>query len=733
MTTKKELKFAELVINPCSLSYGSSPCQAEIGVTGDRKCFNSPRTCQDAQNYTEGDEQVIRWSIPTSDLPKDVDSIPCITGITRRPMTISPGESLGVRESVKVTMHNFRHNDVGFDPYYEERPYNAYNQGTFWGKFFSRWGTLEGKEFRLVDGYLGQSIDAMERRYYQVDSISGPDVNGNVSFTAKDIMKFMDNDKAQLPMPSPGVLLNDITENSNFVDFDSNDILDLYGDDGIASIGDEVVSYTKQGNRIRLIERGLRGTTSSAHEAGETFQEARVFTDLKPSEIIRDILQEATQIPAEYIDFDSWDTEVETYLGRTYSAEIMQTESAKDLIEQLVVDAGLTIYTDVVRKKIVLRVLRDQPTLASINDDSVIDGTLGVKSQPSKRVSDVWIYYGKINPLEAQSEKKNYAAIRAELAQDDALALENAPSSIREIYSRWIPVFDGGSASAAAQTFIARYTNAPTGISFKYKGDAMLSLGGLISFESRVFEDDTGAKKSPFKCQITSLDYDKGVYSVMAETADFEEIATIGNEHIITIDQDILNVNLREIHDSLYSSIDSGDTVNLVLASGAKIGSSSNSIPALTVGDWPSSVTLRISGTGRIQGAGGPSEQNGGTALLTAYPIAIEGSNLEIWGGGGGGGGYVSRSLSYTPGGGGAGFLPGSAGATTELGERIDDGPGSGPGRGGDPGEDGARGTDDSDDESASDIDGGFAGSAIDGVSFVTFISAADVLGPQVN
>ena len=45
MNDTKRLQYVELVLRPCGLTYGESPCEAELGVTGEFKCYNSPRTC----------------------------------------------------------------------------------------------------------------------------------------------------------------------------------------------------------------------------------------------------------------------------------------------------------------------------------------------------------------------------------------------------------------------------------------------------------------------------------------------------------------------------------------------------------------------------------------------------------------------------------------------------------------------------------------------------------------
>jgi hypothetical protein len=45
--------FVEIELPVCTLTYGESPCTAALGVTGDKKCFNTRKTCQDIANYDE--------------------------------------------------------------------------------------------------------------------------------------------------------------------------------------------------------------------------------------------------------------------------------------------------------------------------------------------------------------------------------------------------------------------------------------------------------------------------------------------------------------------------------------------------------------------------------------------------------------------------------------------------------------------------------------------------------
>jgi len=211
---------------------------------------------------------------------------------------------------------------------------------------------------------------------------------------------------------------------------------------------------------------------------------------------------------------------------------------------------------------------------------------------------------------------------------------------------------------------------------------------------------------------------------------------------IINIDEDVYNINLRLLHDTIFSPATSGDTVRLVISGSATIGSLSVNDPALDIGLWPDGVTLEIDGTGYIQGKGGDgrnypgsvSGSEGGCALYTRESVDIIG-DPKIYGGGGAGGGIRIRKgftsggdpiWVQAPGGGGAGSIPGIPGGTKLTGGVPGTLGGVVIGNGGAPGEDGL-------DASSGPGHGGSAGAGIDGVSYVTIVGSPDILGPQIN
>jgi len=249
--------------------------------------------------------------------------------------------------------------------------------------------------------------------------------------------------------------------------------------------------------------------------------------------------------------------------------------------------------------------------------------------------------------------------------------------------------------------------------------------------------------------QITPEVLSDPPHRVRAEEMLFTDIDTAANNNRnITIDGNINNINLRELHDSIYPAIVPDDlgyngiTVTFIINDSIIVGSAATSLKAIDVGTWLPGFVPTLHNLGRIQGGGGagfgPSPGTGfpgGVALYTRHPINLVDETGEIWGGGGGGGcgaGGGGGGAGTVPGAGGPGtsFPPGSPGTSEAGGIGGSAFAGHG-GTGGGPGLVGGTAKDIFGGDSGS---GGAAGAAIDGISFVTTIGpAGDRRGPQVN
>jgi len=269
----KSLVYVEIDAPYCSLTYGTSPCTAAVGTTGDRKCFNTKATCQDRTNFDE-DPVTMRFAKPAHYRPADIEVVAAsLVSVDVTPGRISLGEDLGQRATLTAVFkdHPWSDTGAGGDKYLADRTYDPYRQGSFWGKFRARQKFLIGAPLRYIRGELGQTLAEMETRHYFVESISGPDTDGTFRVIAKDLLKFADNDRALAPAPNSGHLLSSITATDTSATLSPSGIGALeYPATGYAAIGgNEVVQFfrdTAVGNdantKLLLHFDGTDGSTT---------------------------------------------------------------------------------------------------------------------------------------------------------------------------------------------------------------------------------------------------------------------------------------------------------------------------------------------------------------------------------------------------------------------------------------------------------------------------------------
>ena len=230
---------------------------------------------------------------------------------------------------------------------------------------------------------------------------------------------------------------------------------------------------------------------------------------------------------------------------------------------------------------------------------------------------------------------------------------------------------------------------------YVYVGDCS---GDPLSFVSTIelFNNKKSAKKIRSECKDLAqpVDIDVNQFRQMDDTSfDFEEkhyvLLSIANQDISSRTIDIVlsasTNNYRLLAEA--GSPSSPVVINLLIAEGVVIGSTSISIPALTVDSFPPGSLIKITNKGLIQGKGGdgspgnhyvgdpifPSDlskgKNGGAAMKASNTTQIDNSFGKIWGGGGGGAGGgggdcgpVYANFWGGSGGGGAGSNPGFGG-----------------------------------------------------------------------
>jgi hypothetical protein len=680
--------------------------------------------------------QTYRFAEPTDYFPASIDAIPSIASISYSPSRLSLGENLGERASLTITFKDHRHVMNG----------ESYDAGTFWGKWRGRYGQrLRGRSLRWIHGLLGQTLAEMETRHFIVEATDGPDANGVYSIVAKDVLKLADNDRAQAPVLSSGFLVANIGAGDTAVTLSPSGIGNAeYPASGFVAIGgEEICAFTRSGDVLTLT-RGQLGTFAAAHESGDRVQLVLRYSGADPANIINDLLVNYAGISPAFIPLTAWQTETASFLQRLYTATIAEPTSVNKLVSELIEQAALALWWEPLEQRIKLQVLRAIPTNAATFDEgNTLEATLKLKDQPGRRISQVWTYFGQRNPLLPIDEADNFRSVA--LTADLETETQYGTPSIKKIFSRWIPFGGRQVALRLNDIQLGRFRDPPRKVNlalFRY-GAEMPLVGGGYRLKSWAIQNPDGSLTDT-PIQITRLNPLSDRYDLEAEEMLFsgEDQVDLTNR-VIIIDSGILNVNLREMHDSIYPPpvVGGSPAQNLTcyIEENAIVGSASTGLPAFNVGNWPVGFPITVVLRGRIQGRGGNGgdpEGNGlagGPALYARFPFSLildQGAG-EIWGGGGGGGGHNDPDRG---GGGGAGQLPGLGGpgndgvgknGTTEAGGAgVGSNLGSRSGAGGGPGLNG---------QASIQRSGGAAGRAIDGLSFVSKTGSGDIRGQQIN
>ena len=774
----------------CALTYGNSPCSAQLGVTGTKKCYNTRFTCQDPENY-DPDTLTLRFAFPQEDLLLHELLIPCLDKVQTSPLRVNIGSMdknmspFGERETVRLSFIDFKHSDLEVDPYRTERPdahgqstvngFEPYAQGTFWSKWLARNPYHEGYTVRVKEGLLGESESSMRVRNYLIDKIDGPS-RGQVTVHLKDLFSLIEDRKAEAPVANTGELNADITAVAGSLDLSPSGIGDdEYSNSGHIAINSEIIEFTRAtgSDTLTLVTRGALNTEANAHDTEDQVQEVLSYNAMQVDDIVSDLLINYSEVPSDNIPSSEWSTEVANNLPTLYTGHIAQPTPVEDLIAELAEQVGFTFWPDVETDLINLKAIGVNiiPVMTANDDAWVLEDSMDLERDPDLRVSRVQVYFNQINPLEDLEDEKNYRSYVESRDVNAEEATQYGTKSIRKIFSRWIPEGGRATATTIANLILNLFRNPPFRARFELDIQRVndLSIAFPFAIKTRDLVDDLG-----FELLNTTLpmSISKGETSLEVEAQKLNLFEPITQERIINIDNHVNNVNMRELHDSLYIPPVDGDEVTFIISSGIVVGGDNLSEPAMTTGEWPDGVILNLQieagatlmgpggNGGNATSAGEEDGTDGGLGLEVLHPLNLT-NDGDLGGGGGGGAGDKftdSEATDFFAGGGGGsgsnnlvnfdqvrgGFrgvvpvgsqptqygtdgsllTPGLGGqAVSQAGGFAEGGDGGLPGQAGQ----------DSQGTGAGAI-GGLAGNAIDGDSLVTHLSSSGTIyGAQIN
>ncbi len=509
---REPVQIVEIDVDYCALSYGEGACTAALGVTGERKCFNMFRHCQDQENFSQ-EVLTLRFAQPRANMPMDQVYFPCLESASPRSATVNIGgaderfDPLGRRATVTVRLRDFPYHDSLLDKYQsgrkdgtaqtDEGGYDPAARSTFFRKLKTRWPYYAGRSLRVIDAYLdGSSVVALKTRHFVMTDMS-IDSGGSITINGKDILDLADNKKATCPRQSTGVLQKDVTETATVLDLTPAGIGDVeYPASGKVAVGSEIMSFSRAGD-IMNVERGQNNTSGTTHSAGDAIQVCYEIQRQRIDDVVRELLVDYAGIPAGFIPFANWQSEV-TRWGTSVELTtlIPKPEGVAKLVGELAI-LGVNIWWDDVAQEVRLKMVRppDGDAVYSVTDDNAIKAAF-VDDLDEDRLTRVAFFSVQIDPTKSITDDDNFRQQWLFIDPASESNLQYDGSKTREVFCRWLNTGDDTTIRIAARRLLQRLKDAPQRVRMVLDAkDSAIGPTDVLRVRSGVFVDETGAAR----------------------------------------------------------------------------------------------------------------------------------------------------------------------------------------------------------------------------------------------
>lgn len=511
MASREPIQYVEIDVDYCTRTYGTAPCNAALGTTGVRKCFNTFGTCQFKSAFVKS-VKTLRFINNRSNLPKASTFYPVLEerGVSSFSSTVNIAGSdprmtaFGRRATVSVTLTDFVDDDIGFDKYVTQRVsgaaqtpavgYNPQDYGTFFTRLKARWPHYAGRPLRILDGYLDGGPSQV--RNFIITDIQGPDDNGKVVIEAKDVLALADDKKALAPAPSRGKLGDAMTAVSlTPVTLTPAGIGAEYPTSGFAVVGSEVISFTRSGDNLTPTGRGKEGTIAASHSINDTVQVALKFTAERVDDAIYDLLVNYAKVPASFLPLVAeWEPEITRWMSSVLLDTIITRPTGVAQLLGELADLGISIWWDDIAQKV--KILANHP--ATEVDIKIISDRNNIKSikqedRDEDRISQVHYYTKQTDPTKDYKDKSNYNQINVLIDTDAEGVNAYNDTKVREVFCRWLNNGADAIVRTLALRLLKRFNTPPIHYTITLDTqDRGVALGGVIRLDSRVVTDNAG-------------------------------------------------------------------------------------------------------------------------------------------------------------------------------------------------------------------------------------------------
>lgn len=449
---RERIDVIQITLERCTLVNGTAPCAATS------TCVNSWATCKSKANYLPEDWDV-RFCTPASICPSGM--IPFLQSVRSDAGEPDPESSLGKRTSITAAFRDAPHDDIGIDPYLSSRAYKPIEQGTFWPRFRARWPYYNGRRVIWYRGYVHEpfSLSNCRAMEFIASDMRGWGAGG-ITLVAKDPLKLADNDSAEYPPRSTGVLASSLSAAASPTSIDV--ITDRPSEYDIQSwepgfsairVGDEVIKYTS----VSTISGGVRlsgltfggfdqyETERQNHSATDEVQKCAYFKAMRPIDVFRVLLQDGAGIDSSYIPYADWLDEAVTWISSFRLTRLVcEPEGVRDHLDELIPQTSTwALWWDDQSSVIRYRVVRPPDigeVVGTITDDAnIVSGSVKCLDDTDLLLNEVYVTLGQRNPVKKIDDPGNYRAGFLTIDADSQGANATRLRKSKNIWGRWQP------------------------------------------------------------------------------------------------------------------------------------------------------------------------------------------------------------------------------------------------------------------------------------------------------
>ena len=275
--------------------------------------------------------------------------------------------------------------------------------------------------------------------------------------------------------------------------------------------------------------RSKFNTTASSEAAGSAVQLCRVYSGAAVTSVMLDLLYQAGVTSAQ-IDHANWQLEEEDWLGEKYfiTTALHEPEPVGELLSELCRQTNSVIWWSPTDQKVKMKVITPpNPALITghllTDDGNIIDGTLDIVRQDSRRITSAAVYYGLKSPVADRQNPVNYRA--SEIYVDSAAQTENEyGDNIQQvIYSRWFTEANAVAMRALVRRRVASLRDAPDEITMGLDPkDNDVAPGQVWDLEAWPLVGFNGAAKRRRIFLTKRTDHDNGLLTLKGETTVFD-------------------------------------------------------------------------------------------------------------------------------------------------------------------------------------------------------------------